>query len=101
MHDVLNIMHQDIKPENLLVDANDDIKITDFGTATLIENGETDLVTNYDWGTRLYLPPEAWLSRLSLIRDRNAWQTSRCLGFRMHILQDAVRKASFRNDLFE
>ncbi len=41
-----NIIHHDIKPSNLLIDENDEIKISDFGCV------------NLSMGTRIYLPPE-------------------------------------------
>jgi serine/threonine protein kinase len=61
---VANIVHHDIKPENLLVDSQDNLKYTDFGSALrLTENlGETS--ETYDWGTRIYHPPESWQRNL-------------------------------------
>ena len=38
VHDHLNSMHRDLKSDNLLVGANLQIKVADFGTATLITN---------------------------------------------------------------
>lgn len=65
MHYEANIIHRDIKPDNLLVNSMDEIKVTDFGVSTVLEDPDNDICTNYDWGTRLYLPPEAWESRLA------------------------------------
>jgi len=87
VHNVENIFHNDIKPENLLVTSDDQIKLTDFGTATMVKPGEQDLIKNYDWGTRVYLPPEAWLSRLVCNnRARDAWEGLGHLGTRLYIL---------------
>jgi serine/threonine protein kinase len=48
------IVHQDIKPGNILVDAEDNIKITDFGLAR--RAGEEG--PRLDWGSVKYMAPE-------------------------------------------
>ena len=32
-HNVVKIIHRDIKPEKILIDENDDIKLADFGVS--------------------------------------------------------------------
>ena len=52
------VTHRDIKPENLLLDANDVLKITDFGMATLFRHGGRERMLNRRCGTRPYMAPE-------------------------------------------
>ena len=54
-----NIIHRDIKPQNILVDEDDDIKVTDFGIARLVD-GSTGTLTdsNSVLGSVHYVSPE-------------------------------------------
>ena len=60
-----NVIHRDVKPENLLVDENMNVKLCDFGFARKIslneENNNVDAMTDYV-ATRWYRSPELLLS---------------------------------------
>lgn len=54
-----NIIHRDIKPQNILVDKNDNIKVADFGIARLVNSQSGTLTdSNTVLGSVHYISPE-------------------------------------------
>ncbi|KAE8718908.1 CBL-interacting serine/threonine-protein kinase 5 [Hibiscus syriacus] len=52
------VSHRDLKPENLLLDENEDLKISDFGLSTLPEQLLKDGLLHTQCGTPAYVAPE-------------------------------------------
>jgi len=55
------IAHRDIKPENILYSLSNNLKVADFGFATLIEGKKGDGLLNTVLGTESYMAPEIHL----------------------------------------
>jgi len=52
------IIHRDIKPQNLLMDANYQLKVTDFGLSKLCKDADSAVMKTHYVGTRGYQAPE-------------------------------------------
>nr|ABY58284.1 serine-threonine kinase [Persea americana] len=52
------VYHRDLKPENLLVDENENLKVTDFGLSALAESKRQDGLLHTTCGTPAYVAPE-------------------------------------------
>lgn len=52
------VYHRDLKPENLLLDENDDLKVSDFGLSALAECKRQDGLLHTTCGTPAYVAPE-------------------------------------------
>ncbi|KAG8069809.1 hypothetical protein GUJ93_ZPchr0006g42753 [Zizania palustris] len=56
------VYHRDLKPENLLLDENENLKVSDFGLSALSESKRHDGLLHTTCGTPAYVSPEV-LSR--------------------------------------
>ncbi|KAE8777479.1 CBL-interacting protein kinase 26 [Hordeum vulgare] len=56
------VYHRDLKPENLLLDENENLKVSDFGLSALAESTRQDGLLHTTCGTPAYVAPEV-LSR--------------------------------------
>lgn len=52
------VYHRDLKPENLLLDENEDLKISDFGLSALADSKRQDGLLHTTCGTPAYVAPE-------------------------------------------
>lgn len=56
LHEKLEVVHRDIKPQNILFDSNNNLKIADFGSAQYIKHGRDELTSSA--GTFAFMSPE-------------------------------------------
>mmetsp|Transcript_9832 Transcript_9832/g.18468 ORF Transcript_9832/g.18468 Transcript_9832/m.18468 type:complete len:613 (+) Transcript_9832:3077-4915(+) len=57
-----NVVHRDVKPDNILLDADGHLHLTDFNVSMYIEPGNEETQKHEDgWGTRGYRAPEVYL----------------------------------------
>eukprot|EP00043_Microstomoeca_roanoka_P019440 m.218731 g.218731 ORF g.218731 m.218731 type:complete len:401 (+) comp16994_c4_seq2:595-1797(+) len=68
---LLLVITSDLKPENVLLDENMHIKITDFGTAKILKKSESDRNDSFV-GTAQYVSPEL-LSEKSAGKSSDLW----------------------------
>ncbi|PHT46016.1 CBL-interacting serine/threonine-protein kinase 25 [Capsicum baccatum] len=52
------VYHRDLKPENLLLDENENLKVSDFGLSALSEQFRSDGLLHTQCGTPAYVAPE-------------------------------------------
>jgi serine/threonine-protein kinase Chk1 len=69
MHDK-GIAHRDLKPENILLDGRGNLKIGDFGLATLFKQDGVRRTLQTPCGTPPYVAPEVGARRIDRsVRD--------------------------------
>lgn len=65
------ILHRDLKPSNVLIDANDQPRVTDFGLAKHLEGDSELTVSGQVLGSPNYMPPEQAAGRRGRVSRRS------------------------------
>jgi WD40 repeat protein len=65
------ILHRDLKPSNVLIDANDQPRVTDFGLARRLEGDSELTVTGQVLGSPNYMPPEQAVGKRGKVSRRS------------------------------
>lgn len=53
-----NVIHKDIKPQNVMVTQQGEVKLMDFGIAETVRNSMSRVQNTYSSGTLVYMSPE-------------------------------------------
>src|SRR5579872_6606304 len=66
-----NVIHRDIKPDNILINAQGDLLVSDFGIAVISQTGRTTIQSSYGiGGTPYYMAPEAFRGKPERASDQ-------------------------------
>src|SRR5207247_6001743 len=65
------ILHRDLKPSNVLIDANDQPRVTDFGLARRLDGDSELTVTGQVLGSPNYMPPEQAVGKRGKVSRRS------------------------------
>lgn len=78
----MNIIHRDLKPENVLLSDTMHVKLTDFGTAKRLKEGEDRVRTASFLGTAEYIAPECLDEEPLVCRASDLWALG-CIIYQM------------------
>ena len=67
-HNVINVIHRDIKPDNIMINHNNQAVLIDFGLSALVDQQDDEMVSNM--GSFIFFAPEMFMGKKSNVKVR-------------------------------
>jgi len=98
LHQKYNIMHRDIKPSNILVNRNNEIRLSDFGT---VKGRSTGTITEKIVGSKYFLAPELFIAMKTNLSFEATVNFSKCdvFSFGLTLLRMITNEDFVKNDV--
>jgi serine/threonine protein kinase len=68
-HKIAKVIHRDIKPDNIMVNHNDEAVLIDFGVSAIVEDHEDDTLDT-NMGSYMFFAPEMFMRSDKTIKVR-------------------------------
>lgn len=81
IHNQYNVAHRDIKPDNILVNKDNTLHITDFGVSQSFKDSNDE--TTLKFGTVAYHPPEVYSDKPFSAKSTDIWAAG-CILYQMY-----------------
>ena len=75
------VVHRDVKPDNILIATDGDVKITDLGLGCMHDGQSKLTISDVVMGTPAYMPPEQWNGLTNADARADVWAVGATLYF--------------------
>ena len=84
-HKIIKVIHRDIKPDNIMINHNNEAVLIDFGVSALVENQQDDELKN-NMGSYMFFAPEMFERKTKSIKVRGERTDIWALGITLYYL---------------
>jgi serine/threonine protein kinase len=84
-HKVAKVIHRDIKPDNIMVNHNNEAVLIDFGVSAIVEGQDDDTLDN-NMGSYMFFAPEMFMRQDKSIKVRGEKTDIWALGITFYYL---------------
>ena len=84
-HKIIKVIHRDIKPDNIMINHNNEAVLIDFGVSALVDKQEDDELSN-NMGSYMFFAPEMFRGKNTQIKVRGERTDIWALGVTLYYL---------------
>ena len=99
-HKIIKVIHRDIKPDNIMINHNNEAVLIDFGVSAIVEDQEDDTVKN-NMGSYVFFAPEMFQSKTNGVKIRGEKTDIWALGVTLYFMLSGVYPSGNPKDLID
>ena len=88
-HKIAKVIHRDIKPDNIMVNHNDEAVLIDFGVSAIVEDQQDDTLDS-NMGSYMFFAPEMFMRSDKTVKVRGEQTDIWALGITFYYLISGV-----------